>query len=428
MDLKYSLNYKPPKADMVLYGIQWFAITLPIILITGNIIGNIFPGITTIAYIQNLFIMVGIALLLQISFGHKLPTILGPATVLLIAVLATINHGIGSINSSIIISGIILAIIAFSGTLKYIQKLFTSRVIIVILLLIAFTLTPTIINLVVINNGVLSSLNFIFVLISLFVVLLGHRFFKGLWNSAISLGILIFGSIIYYLIFNPLFVRNLNVSTITIPSITLNLTVPDIGMVLAFLICFIALTINDIGSIQAISSIVKIDKIEKRIKNGVGVTGIMNVFSGIIGVIGPVNYSMTPGVIAATKCASKYPLYITGIAFILIAFSPLLVGIISAVPSPVIAVVLMYIVTAQLGASIMLAKENNSFKTMDDGIIVGLPIIIGTIVAFLPNTLIEQFPLLLRPLLGNAFVMGVIIVLLLEHLIFKQKNKANNNE
>ncbi|MGL6298984.1 MAG: hypothetical protein ACRC1M_07455 [Methanobacteriaceae archaeon] len=112
----------------------------------------------------------------------------------------------------------------------------------------------------------------------------------------------------------------------------------------------------------------------------------------------------------------------------LIAFSPLLVGIISAVPSPVIAVVLMYIVTAQIGASIMLAKENNSFKTMDDGIIVGLPIIIGTMIAFLPNTLIEQLPLLLRPLLGNSFVMGVIIVLLLEHLIFKKEITANSEE
>lgn len=95
MKLKYSLKEKPPKMEMFLYGIQWLIITLPIILIIGNVLGNIFPGINTITYIQSLFIVIGITILLQISFGHKLPTILGPATVLLIAVLATMDHGIG---------------------------------------------------------------------------------------------------------------------------------------------------------------------------------------------------------------------------------------------------------------------------------------------------------------------------------------------
>jgi uracil permease len=423
MNLKYDLEKKPPKKEMLVYGIQWFAISLPIILIIGNVIGNVFPEINTQSYIQNLLLMIGIALLLQIRFGHKLPTVLGPATVLLITVLATMNQGIASINSSLIICGCILAIVAISGALKYIEKLFTSRVIIVILLLIAFTLIPTVLDLIIVNNGVLSSINLMFVLISLLVVLIAHKFFKGLKNSTIPLWIIIFGSMIYYLIFNPTTMGNFNVLSIAAPSIQVNLAVPDIGMILAFLVCFLALTINDIGSIQATSSIIKLDKIEKRIKNGLAVTGIMNALSGIIGVIGPVNYSMTSGIIAATRSASKYPLYITGIALILIAFSPLLVAIISAVPSPVIAIVLIYILTAQIGASISLAKENNSFKNMNDGMIVGLPIIIGTMIAFLPNTLIGELPILIRPLIGNAFVMGVVAVLVLEHLIFKKHGK-----
>ena len=59
---------------------------------------------------------------------------------------------------------------------------------------------------------------------------------------------------------------------------------------------------------------------------------------------------------------------------------------------------------------------------MDDGIIVGLPIILATIITFLPDTLTSQLPLLVRPLLCNAFVMGVIFVLLLEHFVFKNQN------
>jgi len=428
MNLKYNIKEKPPKMEMLISGIQWLAITLPIILIVGNVIGNLFPDINTVVYIQSLFIMVGIAILLQITFGHGLPSIIGPGTVLLIAVIVTLNQGIGSINSSLIIGGAILAVVAFSGGMKYIEKLFSSKVIIVILVLIAFTLIPSILNLTIANNGVLSSINFIFVLISLFIVLIAHKFFKGLWNSVIPLGIMVFGSIFYFLILNQKIMGNFNVSTIAAPNIQVNLAVPDLGIVLAFLICFLALAINDVGSIQAIGAVVKLEKMEKRIKKGLGITGIMNVLSGIMGVIGPVNYSMTPGIIAATKNASKYPLYITGIALIFIAFSPFLVAVISAIPTPIIAVVLIYILTAQIGAAIMLAKENNSFKNMDDGIIVGLPIIVGTMIAFLPNTVTTEFPLLIRSLLGNAFVMGIIIALFLEHLIFKKKKENTNNE
>lgn len=422
MNLKYNIEDKPPKIEMFLYGIQWLAVTMPIILIIGNVVGNIIPGTNTVFYIQSLFLMIGLALLLQISFGHKLPTILGPATVLLIAVLATMDQGMGSINFSFVIGGVLLSILAFTGAIKHIQKLFTSRVIIVILLLIAFTLTPTILNLILVDNGVSSSLNYVFVLASLVIVLIVSRHLKGLWNSTLPLWILLFGSAVYYLIFNPTNFGNLNLSLIAIPNIHPNLAVPDIGIILAFIICFLALTINDIGSIQSIGSIVNLSEMEKRIKNGLGVTGIMNVFSGIIGVIGPVNYSMTPGVIAATSCSSRHPLYITGTALILIAFSPFLVAAISLIPSPIISVVLIYIMTAQIGAAILLAKENNSFIDMDDGIIVGLPIILATIITFLPDTLTSQLPLLVRPLLCNAFVMGVIFVLLLEHFVFKNQN------
>lgn len=137
MDLDFNLDEKPPKIENLLFGIQWLAVSIPIILIIGKIVGSVYTNGNTVSYIQTLLILMGIALLLQVKFGHKLPMVIGPATVLLIAILATLNQGFGSINSSIIISGVILTIIAATGLLKYIEKLFTPRVIIVILLLIA---------------------------------------------------------------------------------------------------------------------------------------------------------------------------------------------------------------------------------------------------------------------------------------------------
>lgn len=425
MQLDYKLDEKPPKVENLLFGIQWLAVTIPIIIIIGNVVASFASGGSGVNYIQSLFILMGVALLLQLKFGHKLPMVIGPATVLLIAVLATWDQGLGSINTSIIISGAVLTVIAASGLLKYLIKLFTPRVIIVILLLIAFTLAPTILNLMIVSNGVSPVTNLIFSLVLIFLLLVTHKKIKGLWKSTLPLWVMLFGSIIYYILFNVKTTSDLTLQVIAIPGISAPvLGVPDIGLILAFLVCFLALTINDLGSIQSVGYLLKLEDMDDRIKNGLSTTGLMNILAGFMGVVGPVNYSMSPGIIATTKCASKYPLYITAIVLIILAFSPLIVGIISAVPSPVIAAVLIYIMTAQIGAAIMLGIENKAYNQMDHGIVLGLPVIIATMISFLPLALTQQLPLMIRPILANGFVMGVITVLILEHFLFKDSKPS----
>lgn len=49
------------------------------------------------------------------------------------------------------------------------------------------------------------------------------------------------------------------------------------------------------------------DHMERRTTRGVGITGLANVVSGALGIVGPVDYSMSPGIIAATGCASRFP-------------------------------------------------------------------------------------------------------------------------
>ncbi|MFR3853859.1 MAG: solute carrier family 23 protein [Odoribacter splanchnicus] len=79
----------------------------------------------------------------------------------------------------------------------------------------------------------------------------------------------------------------------------------DGGVILSFFFCFIALIVNELGSIQAVGQMIGADKMEKRTTRGVGFIGLSNILSGICGIIGPVDYSMSPGIIAATGCASR---------------------------------------------------------------------------------------------------------------------------
>lgn len=83
-----------------------------------------------------------------------------------------------------------------------------------------------------------------------------------------------------------------------------------------------ALLINELGSIQSIGSILNVKDMNKRTQRGVAVTGLSNIFAGITGVIGLVDFSFSPGIISATRCASRFVLIPTGIGLILISFFP----------------------------------------------------------------------------------------------------------
>lgn len=420
--MRYGLDDKPKFSDMIIFGLQWLAVTIPFILIMGKVVG-VMDG-DYISYIQKLFLVLGFLILLQIFKGHKLPLIMGPAAVILVAILTSSHQGMGAINSSVLIGGLILAILAASGLFKYLKKLFTPRVIIVILMLISFTLLPTIISLMTASGPVPGINNFLFSLGFVVVLLAAHALLKGIWKSTLTLSALFTGTIVYYIIFGFTGFADMNLALVGLPySLTGSLAVPDAGVLAAFLVSFLALAVNDLASIESVGTILKADKMEKRVKNGITITGLGNVFSGIMGVMGSVNYSISPGLIAATEVASRYTFIPAAIGLIILSLSPMAIGIMSSIPPPVIGVIFMYILTAQIGASLLLVVEKDGIKTVDHGMIIGLPLILGTAIAFLPSEVASQLPAILKPVLGNGFVMGTLFVLFLEHLLYSKRNK-----
>jgi len=181
----------------------------------------------------------------------------------------------------------------------------------------------------------------------------------------------------------------------------------------------LALSINDLGSIQSVGELVKPDHMEKRITRGISVTGLANILAGLFGVIGPVDFSITPGVIASTGCSSRYTLLPTGFGLLVLSFMPVVLALLGSVPTLVTGSIIVYIMCAQVAAGLMVAFNSmNGFK-FEYGLAMGLPLLLGLIITFLPAEVLDAFPLMLKPIIGNGFVVGVISVLLMEHVIFK---------
>ena len=138
--------------------------------------------------------------------------------------------------------------------------------------------------------------------------------------------------------------------------------------------------------------------------------GIVNAAAGMLGVIGPVDYSVSPGVIAASGCGSRFPLIPAAGILLLASFSPLVLGVAGAIPPTVVGGILVYTLSGQVAAGLSSALGNETFS-FEDGLVIGLPILAGTITAILPPSAIAEFPASLRSVAGNGFVVGVVAVL-----------------
>ncbi|HBV87829.1 solute carrier family 23 protein [Desulfosporosinus sp.] len=424
MKFKYALNEIPPLGHLLLFSIQWLAIIAPIILIMGTAVTSLHPsGLSQqVVYIQKLFFVVAIALFSQVVWGHRLPIIIGPATVFLVGMAAGGKSNLEAVYTSIFLGGLLLTAISVTGLFAQLKKLFTSTVIAVILILVALTLTPMILNLITTPTTQASSFaHLCFSLVMIFSMFIAANYLRGLWKSTLIFWAILGGTLAHFLIFPQSLPSTYDLPTVATfwnglrPSFVF-----DSGVFLSFLICFLALSVNDLGSIQSVDELIKPDNMEKRITRGVIVTGLINVLSGFLGVIGSVNFSFSSGVIIASGAASRYTLIPTSIGLLMLSFLPKTIAVLGSIPSVVIGSSMVYLMCSQIAGGLQVALSQN-YK-FNSGLIIGLPMILGVIISYLPPAVLNTFPPILRPVLGNGFVVGVIAVLIMEHIVFRRRD------
>lgn len=423
MEFSYGIDDRPGPASLFVFGLQWLAVSVPLILIIGKVVAGLQTEGSVISYLQKLFLLIALVLLVQVYLGHKLPLVIGPATVLLVGILASFDQGFPAINASLVIGGLLLAGLVATGIIGRLKSLFTPRVITVVLMLIAFTLAPTILDLIADGRDTVpSTQTFLFALAFVLVLFLANGLLKGIWKSTLALWAILLGTPAYVALFGAVPLPPADTAPLALPgNLLAPLAVPEIGVLAAFLICYLALAVNDLGSIQSVGGLLKADGMGERVNRGAAVTGLGNAVAGFTGVIGPVNFSLSPGVIAATGCASRFALVPAAVALGVMAASPLAIGYLESIPGPVIGVVLAYVMAAQIAAGLMLGQESGATGTFDEALIVGIPLLLGTLVAFLPPEVAAGFPAAVRPLIANGFVVGIVTALGLEHVVYRRR-------
>ena len=421
MNLKYSIESRPPFGQLLLYGLQWFVLAVAVV-VTSLFIAVGSPA-ERVLYAQKVFALVGAATIIQALWGHRMPIVVGPAAVLLVGIITALASQGAEVNTNkiytaVIVGGVVVTLIAAARLLSHLQRIFTPRIVIVILMLIAVTLAPTIKNLIFpAGEEARHAFGLWFTIVGVPAMALASHKLRGVVKSVIIPISLLVGCLIYYAIYGGLgeVVARYAESegSMLIPQLEF-----DGSMIVAFLLCYVALLINDVGSIQALGGMLSLPDTDRRCGRGVALTGVMNIIAGGLGVIGPVNYSMSPGVIASSSCASRYAIIPAGVGLIVCAFLPSLIAVLSAIPNAVIGVILLYLMGTQLAAAFNMLFSSQSVLNFDDALIIGLPVMVAMLFGAVP---MDVVPALMRPILGNGFVMGVVTVMLLEHVLLRKR-------
>jgi xanthine/uracil permease len=419
MNLKYNVDDRIPAGQLALYAIQWFVLCIAVVS-TSVFVAQGSPA-EKLFYSQKLFAVIGLTGFVQVVWGHRLPLVVGPAAVLLVGVLSSLaaEAETTTIYSSIAIGGVLVSLLTISGLMRYVQRIFTPRIIVVILMLIAFTLAPTITNLVFPAKASheVHIFGLLFAIVGVVVMVILNRTLKGVAKSLVIPIALVAGSVLYFTLFDT---PTRTASAASLDKLFISEFSADWSLIVAFTICYIALVINDIGSMGSLGAMLGIEDMERRTKRGLGITGAMNILAGAVGVLGPVNYSMSPGVIASTGCASRYALIPASLLLVLSALFPDVIWVLTAIPSPVIGVILLFLMSTQLAASFEMMHAKQAATTFADALTLGLPVMVAMLFQLMPKGIAPE---VIQPLVGNGFAIGVITVIVMEHVINRPKSR-----
>ncbi len=426
--IRYGIDERPPPAALLFFALQWLAVMTVSAVIMGKAVASLHYSdpVAQLLYLQKLLFLMGITLIAQMTIGHRLPLVLGPAVILLVGINASGSGDIAAIHTSSMVGAVALSLLCALGLFRYVARLFTPRVVACILILIALSITPTILKLILdAPSPQQAAAQLPFALLLLLVILAGERLLRGVWRSTVLVWALIGGSLFHLALFPasaarqatdlPLFASLFKAYTIT--------PVWDPGLLLSFCICFIALAINDLGSIESMGKLLHPKAMEGRLHRGMLITGLCNVLAGFLGVIGLVNYSLSAGIIASSGNASRISFLPAACILLTLAFMPPVAALAWTVPAVVVGVLLLHIMSLQLAAGLTVAFGIEGFS-FQDALIIAIPTMISVLVAYLPREVVASFPPLFIPVLGNGFVMGTLVALLLEHLLLRPEKKA----
>ena len=436
--LIYQLHDRPPIWITIFSSIQWFVMTLASSLVVPVVIGQAFgfSSVETAEFVQRTFLFVGLASFLQAILGHRLPIIEGPAGMwwgifLILVNLSSALHKtpteIGqNLEMGLIITGIVFVILGVTGSISKIQKLFTPMITGSYMILLAVSMSGSFIKGMLgigfQGEQVQLKIAFISILLVTFILYLSNHRNKVLRSFSILIGIAV-GWGAYALLGLANSPESVQTSIFTMPQLfAFGTPTFDFGVTLTSLLTGFILLSNLITSISVVGAAAE-EKVEEKHFNRGGIfTGVAHILSGIGAVVGLVPLAIAAGLIKMTGNASRIAFILSTMIMMALGFIPVVGTFFAALPSPIGYAVLFTAFGQILGFGLK-DYERIPFNQRNLAII-GLTMMIGVGAMFMPKESLAGLHPIFSYLLGNGLILGVIVSMILEHLVFREKEES----
>ena len=364
-------------------------------------------------------------MILQTLWGNRYPLLDGPASALLLSFIILAPHGISAIQGGMVAGALFLVLLSIFGLVGYLEPLFTDNVIGVILILIALTLIPYLAPMVIGEHrgypqGDLSVFG-ISVLVMLAIALLSNWLTGFPKTISLFLGIVL-GALLMWALgrMDVSGVRETSWFSLPQPFFP-GLPRFSLSATITFIVAYVAVIINAVGSIYSIGEVVGKEGMAGRVNRGIAVTGLGGLTAGVLGVIGTVSFAYSPGVVLVTRVGSRFAVTVCGGILCALAFFQKFLAILASFPTSVVGAAMITAMAAQIGAGISVITRSGRALDGRDYMVIGIPMLMGGVVSILPEAFFEAFPSTVHALLKNGLVVGIVLVLALEHLLLPRK-------
>jgi uracil permease len=425
----YDLDDRPPLRLALLYALQWAFIIFPIFIASAVLPARVLQlgPVEELRFLQLILLSSGVFTTIQCLWGHRYPIIEGPSGALLLTFLVIAPYGLPALQAGAIAGGLLLMAAVIIVKPKRIIPVMTPNVVGVILMLISLTLLPYMGTLMSGAGSTADGGSAAKFLLSVMLVLLmsamAYRlkgFFKTIW---LLLGMLI-GTALFFALEHPSFSHILSSSWLSIPQdIIPSRPQLTISAVVAFAVSYVAVAVNSIGSIQAIAHLTNRDRLSEAIPRGLFINGVAGVLCGLMGIVGHgqlQHESRNSALDAGCK-----PLY-----------SCLVRGAVHSGGTYSKARRLLHSRTGSGRRGCHVHRSEHSDRGcpgnhVNAGIeersyyIVGLPVVLGTLIGFVPQNIVNELPQAFRVFLGNGLTFGIVLVLFLEHVLMRRSPRAD---
>ncbi|MDQ0229836.1 uracil/xanthine transporter [Metabacillus malikii] len=434
-----------PTLTTTLASIQWLFFIFANVVVVPISIGAAFElTAAEIATIQrSSFIFTGLACMLQGMFGHRYPIMEGPSGVIWGLVLnlcfsanalgMTIAQIGGGIATGMMLAGVFTIILSVFHLFPLLHKIITPMVMSVYLFLLTFQLIFVFFEgmLKVKSDGTLDlAITLYSVALVIFVSLVNIVGKRIVSNFSILIGIIV-GWAGYSILFQGEAAKMTSPAAFTIfPLGTPNL---EIGIiVITFLGCLLNLS-NTATSVEATSRLFHDENVSfRQYKFSYLLTGIYAVSAPILGLISYSPYASSIGFLESTNLLKKKPFLIGGGLMVILGVIPILGSLLATLPITVGNAVLFVAYLQLFGTSL---KSINGYPFDSKTIYrLAIPVLVGVCIMTIDSEVLTSLPIFLQPIIGNGFIVGVFLSVLLEKVVnwkeLEGKNKSqspNNN-